>query len=131
MKNIYKKSHKEIWCGDFNAHNTLWGSRVTDLNGEVVEEMMDDRRLVCLNNGTGTRINIYRNETSCIDLTLVDRKLANRCEWEVDQNTNIGSDHFPIFCKIETNIYNKTMYITNGAFRKPTGKSIWNVVMMR
>lgn len=76
-----------------------------------MEEMMDDRMLVCLNNGTGTRINLYRNETSCIALTLVNRKIAYRCEWEVDQNTSISSDHFPIYCKIEINVYIQQKYI--------------------
>ena len=81
---IVKRSYREFWCGDFNAHNSLWGSKRTDINGEAVEDMMNDRMLVCLNNGYGTRINAYKNETSCIDLTLVDRKIASRCEWEVD-----------------------------------------------
>ncbi len=96
--------HKEIWCGDFNAYNSLWGSKFTDPNAEVVEEMMNDRMLVCLNNGTGMSINIYNNTTSCIDLTLVDKKIASKCEWKVEQNINMGSDNFPIFCKIETEI---------------------------
>lgn len=43
------------------AHNSLWGSKQTDLNGEAVEDMMNDRMLVCLNNGNGTRINVYKN----------------------------------------------------------------------
>lgn len=29
-------SRREICCGDFNAHNTLWGSDHTDNNGEIV-----------------------------------------------------------------------------------------------
>lgn len=77
LKNIFKRTHREIWCGDFNSHNSLWGSNYTDLNGEVMEEMINDRMLVCLNNGAGTRMNVYKNKTSCIDLTLVDRKLAS------------------------------------------------------
>lgn len=63
--------------------------------------MMTDRMLVCLNNGAGTRINVYKNETSCIDLTLVDRKIASRCEWEIDHNTSVGSEHFPILVDME------------------------------
>lgn len=51
--------------------------------------------------GNGTRINIYKNEASCIDLTLIDRKIASKCEWEVDHGTSIGSDHFPILCKVD------------------------------
>lgn len=38
---------KLIVCGDFNAHNTLWGSIKTDGNGSVIEEFMDDNLLVC------------------------------------------------------------------------------------
>lgn len=111
LGNIIKRSHRELWCGDFNAHNSLWGSKHTDLNGEAVEEMINDRMLVCLNNGSGTRINIYKNETSCIDLTLVDRKIASICEWEVEKNTSMGSDHFPIFCKIEIELKIEESYI--------------------
>ena len=57
LDSIIKKqrNRKEIWCGDFNAHNNLWGSKHTDSNGEAVEELMDIRQLVCLNNGNGTR----------------------------------------------------------------------------
>lgn len=62
-------NRKEIWCGDFNAHNSLWGSKHTDSNGDAVEELMDVRQLVCLNNGNGTRIDIRSNTMSCIDLT--------------------------------------------------------------
>lgn len=110
MRSINKGGQREIWCGDFNAHNSLWGSKYTDLNGEVLEEMINDRMLVCLNNGNGTRINIYKNETSCIDLTLIDRRIASRCEWEVDHSTSMGSDHFPILCKIDIDVKIDEMY---------------------
>lgn len=46
---------KIIVCGDFNAHSTFWGSIKTDSNVYVIEEFMDDRQLVCLNDGRGTR----------------------------------------------------------------------------
>lgn len=46
---------KIVWCGDFNAHSTLWGSKSTDGNGLVVEEFMEDNGLVCINDGKGTR----------------------------------------------------------------------------
>ena len=37
-----------IWCGDFNAHSTLWGNR-NGANGIVIEEIMETKNLVCLN----------------------------------------------------------------------------------
>ena len=66
-----------IWCGDFNAHNSLWGSEHTDNNGIVIEEMIDTRNL-------------------CLSF-LLTANLARLCEWKVS-SYNIGSDHFPIVC---------------------------------
>lgn len=61
----------EKWCGDFNAHNSLWCSEHTDSNGVMIEELMDLWRLVCLNYLKGTRIDLRRKKMSSIDLTLV------------------------------------------------------------
>lgn len=32
---------KSVWCGDFNAHSTLWGSSNTDYNEWIIEDMLD------------------------------------------------------------------------------------------
>ena len=32
---------KVIWCGDFNAHSSLWGDK-NDVNGNVIEEFIED-----------------------------------------------------------------------------------------
>lgn len=89
-----------VWCGDFNAHSTLWGSTLTDYNGCVVEEFLEEMDLVCLNDGRGTRIDVGRGVESSIDLTLVSEKIAGVTTWEVLDNTTIGSDHYPICCEI-------------------------------
>lgn len=91
---------KEIWCGDFNAHSTLWGSSTTDGNGLVVEEFIQEKGLVCLNNGKETRFSIGQNKKSVIDLTLVSPELAAKSSWKVLQSTTLGSDHYPILCEI-------------------------------
>ena len=90
-------SNKMIICGDFNAHNRIWGSRSTDKNGEIIEEFMEDNSLVCLNDGNPTRIDIARGGMSCLDITIVSASLAGKCIWSVSKN-NIGSDHFPVTC---------------------------------
>ncbi len=77
----------EIWCGDFIAHNSFWGSNHTDNNRNIVEEMMEEWSLVCINNGQGTRIDVSMDNTSCLDLTLVSDNLVNACDWYVKSNT--------------------------------------------
>jgi len=102
-----------IWCGDFNAHNSLWGSLCTDNNGRIVEEFMEEFGLVCLNNGRGTRYNIRESSTSCIDLTIVSGAIALDCQWEVQDQSTLGSDHFPITCDVGLEIYQQNKIVQN------------------
>jgi hypothetical protein len=88
-------SGRVIICGDFNAHNVLWGSKKNDKNGTVLENIIDEHQLVCLNNGDGTRLDRKTGKLSRLDLTLVSRDLASSCNWEVGGN-RWDSDHFPI-----------------------------------
>ncbi len=55
---------------DFNAHCTLWGGDRTDSNGLIVEDLMDSLGLVCLNDGSLTRVNCSTCSESSLDLTL-------------------------------------------------------------
>ena len=67
----YKDRLGIISFGDFNSHSTLWGGRKTDTHGEIT-----------------------------LDLTLVSSEVAWTCEWEVWEDSTIGSDHHPIFSNI-------------------------------
>lgn len=84
-----------IFCGDFNAHNTLWGGARTDDNGNVVEDFLDDFGLVCLNDGGNTRFDVAHGTESAIDLTIVSNQLAGVCTWKVI-DCALGSDHYVI-----------------------------------
>lgn len=89
-----------MWCGDFNAHSTLWESANNYQNGNVKEQMLDCSDLVCLNNGSITRLDVVRGSNSVLDLTTVSNYLARQCEWGVLDHSNMGSDHYPIKCSI-------------------------------
>uniref|UniRef100_A0AAQ4RRK9 Reverse transcriptase domain-containing protein n=1 Tax=Gasterosteus aculeatus aculeatus TaxID=481459 RepID=A0AAQ4RRK9_GASAC len=95
---------KMIWCGDFNAHNEIWGSGHTDGNGAVVEEYMEGCGMVCVNEGGGTRVNIGKGTESCLDLMWVSAAMAGRCEWRVMRDSTVGSDHYPIVCRFEAGV---------------------------
>lgn len=101
---------KVIWCGDFNAHSSLWGNS-NDRNGAIIEELMETKNYVCLNDGSGTRIKVRTGKESVTDLTLVSDSLAGFCSWQVIKDTTIGSDHYPIMTRLELNI--EQYYIGN------------------
>lgn len=56
--------------------------------------------MLCLNNGSSTRINLARGTESAIDLTLVSQSLAGKTNWEVYKGSTVGSDCYPIFIDI-------------------------------
>ena len=82
------KSKLTIICGDFNAHNELWGGRVTDGRGKWVETMATESTLTILNDGAKTRLNPVDGTLFAMDLTLCTPRLAQVAEWGVDQSAN-------------------------------------------
>ncbi len=86
-----------VWCGDFNAHHTLWGRDKTDSNGRAVAELLDEKNLVGINDGSSTRIDVSTGKESALHLTLVSSTLAPTCEWNVQHKGTMGSDHYPIY----------------------------------
>jgi len=56
--------------------------------------------MVCLNDGRGTRIDVHTGNISALDLTLVSRNLAGICEWDLSEDSSVGSDHFPVWCSV-------------------------------
>ena len=72
-----------------------------------MEELMDIRWLVCLNNGNGIWIDIHTNTMSCLDLKLVSDNIATSAEWCIESSSSIGSDHFPIICALHVELDTK------------------------
>lgn len=62
--------------GDFNSHNTWWGSTRTDTRGRTLEEIIGNHNLMLLNNGAATHFNAYSGTFSAIDLSIVSPSLA-------------------------------------------------------
>ena len=77
-----------------------YGIAITIENDEVIEELMEIKNLVCLNDGNGTRIDIRNGKKSAMDLTLVSETMAGICTWEIVKETILGSDHYPIITEV-------------------------------
>ena len=72
-----------------SSHNILWGSKITDRNGECIEGFIDEFDIVVLNDGTGTCINPSTGRMSPLDLTLISSSEAARCDRKVHDD-NLG-----------------------------------------
>lgn len=83
-----------LLVGDFNAHNSLWGSSHTDIRGGFIEDFIEELDFVILNNGEGTYINSRSNSLSAIDLALCSPLLAPSLRWQCLDDQH--SDHLPI-----------------------------------
>uniref|UniRef100_A0ABD2WHJ7 Endonuclease/exonuclease/phosphatase domain-containing protein n=1 Tax=Trichogramma kaykai TaxID=54128 RepID=A0ABD2WHJ7_9HYME len=95
---------KFIFLGDFNAHNSWWGSNHTCSYGNYMQDNLDPAIFTLLNNGLPTHVTITGNEysTSHIDLTFVSSSLnLDISNWQVLDDT-WDSDHFPIETSILT-----------------------------
>ncbi|KAG1687441.1 RNA-directed DNA polymerase from mobile element jockey [Nymphon striatum] len=85
-------------CGDFNGHNLLWGSRVTNPRGRTIENIILHNNLCLYNDTSMTYLDLSAGTYSALDLTLCHPSLLQDFTWMVDGDLHT-SDHFPIHVK--------------------------------
>ncbi|KAG1674651.1 Heat shock protein cognate 4 [Nymphon striatum] len=85
-------------CGDFNGHNILWGSRVTNSRGRTIENIILNTNLCLYNDTSMTYLDLSAGTYSALDLTLCHPSLFQDFTWMVDGDLHT-SDHFPIHVK--------------------------------
>ena len=64
-----------ILMGDFNAHNPIWGSRLQNNKGKIVEDFLNQEGFCIFNDGSDTYLHPGNGSYSAIDLTLCDPSL--------------------------------------------------------
>lgn len=91
-----------IMVGDFNAHNSSWGSFKNDMRGNLLVQAIAKQNWKVLNDGNPTRIHPASGKPSAIDLMIASNDLPDSFVWKSDTDTR-GSDHFPIFLQSKDN----------------------------
>lgn len=81
-----------ILCGDFNAHNKIWGDRKNTRRGSDLDSVTSSLHLEALNDGTETFVR-HGVRRSVLDLTFLSPDIP--ADWNV-QADSWGSDHVPI-----------------------------------
>ena len=85
---------KMLICGDFNARGSEWGNTITNPQGIALEDALDSCNLICLNDGSVTRLAQREGDSdSAIDLALVTPSIVPSSSWFA--MGSLGSDHLP------------------------------------
>lgn len=88
-----------IIVGDFNAHNTLWGSADISARGRLVEDFLDRTNMIVANNGKHTRVPYCEGQRfTAVDLCICDTHFLPIISWDVDDDAH-NSDHLPNLIK--------------------------------
>ena len=84
---IRKKGDCDIIIGtDSNSHSTVWNCPSSDNIGELIEQFLINNDLTCLNVGNSPTFQYGAGNTSIIDLTVANFRLASHVSnWKVEQ----------------------------------------------
>ena len=107
--------------GDFNSHNSIWGSLKTDKKGRIIERIADDWMLTIMNleKRKPTHINHQNGNNSSIDLSICSPIIDGYFEWDTADNI-YRSDHFPIVISTLNNTFT-----THQRPRRKLNKADW------
>lgn len=81
-----------VIMGDFNAHNELWHSQLSNDRGDDLADQIDATNYGVINEDTYTRLTA--SVQSSPDITIVSHTLIASTEWKTD--IALSSDHLPI-----------------------------------
>ena len=89
-----------VVLGDFNAHNSLWGSEKTCRKGKVLERFIARNNICLLDSKEPTHVSRAHGTFSHVDLSFCSSSLMNDFHWGVNDDL-MDSDHFPIMLQIK------------------------------
>jgi hypothetical protein len=84
LKNLINQLGQNfLIMGDFNAHNPLWGSSCLGPRGKIIENCINEKELIILNNGSPTHLNFSHQSQTAIDITLCNAEIEYLFEWSI------------------------------------------------
>ena len=99
-----------ILVGDLNSRSVLFGESINNQNGVILNSLILNNNLICLNNQQPTHINFASKEESILDFSLITSSIHDLFEsFEVLDDFNMGSDHSPLLIKLNMDINKKNI----------------------
>lgn len=94
-----------ILVGDLNSRSEIFGESCNNQNGVILNSLILNNNIICVNNKQATHINFSSKEESILDFVLISSSIYNSfVGFEVLDDFNMGSDHFPIFINFNMSI---------------------------
>jgi len=121
----YKNS---FFFGDFNSKNIIWGSKSTDTKGRIIEMLLNNLNLICINNGKPTRIDPNGTE-SVLELAICSPSIA--CKSTFDVIEEYWSDHFPVVINYNINFNSIPIYVPRTINSKRVDWSYFNTKLTK
>lgn len=115
-----------IIMGDLNAHHPSWGSVVSNPSGSKLIDIMENHKLVILNDGRATRFHNPNENPSPVDLTLISDDIASHATWQVLPDCG-NSDHFPTTCTINLQETGELYLANHNLTRRILRKANWDM----
>ena len=81
--------------GDYNAHHGLWYSSGEDSRGKMIENVLMENNLICLNDQRPTYYRVHDQVATNIDLSILSSNVCLDYSWNVLPYL-YGSDHYQI-----------------------------------
>lgn len=97
------KTDKNLFAGDFNLQNVLWGSNHSTRESNDFIDGIDHSGMDILNANNPSYTRVDPNGTkSCLDLTIISNTIKHT-QWNIFHNwyKREFSDHIPVFTSIE------------------------------
>ena len=83
-----------ILLGDLNAHHPSWDEYRCDTRGRMIDNLLNENNLLCLNSNIPTHIS-----GSSVDISICTADIGGDLEWDILPSV-FTSDHYPIVIKI-------------------------------
>jgi hypothetical protein len=139
ITNIYKNYKNTLILGDLNAHLTTFGAHKNNINGNILESILDKTNLVIINNNKKTYCKLYKSRRNNIiykyeqtlDYILATPDIANKLiDFNISEDSILQSDHFLLECQfnlLQNNINNNSQPINkNNDEKEINDKYLYN-----
>lgn len=113
-------AERYLFVGDLNSDSVTWNCQRNDLNGDRLEECIDEFDTYLHNYNTYTYVEPHRGYKYNLDLALPSSSLANHISFKVEADT-WGSVHFSV--SVEINV-KRAPYVKR-TFKLETKRTDW------